>query len=167
GSRFEIWLPRATAAPMSAPDDAAFPTGKGETVMIVAHDVERILRDEEMLAALGYEPVGFTNADAALAACRADADRFDMTVIGNLGVAARALELAAALHATAPRLPIVLASKAAIEIGADALVTAGISDVVRWPIVAEEIAMALPRSPALPRPAKERRHRPALALPNR
>jgi signal transduction histidine kinase/FixJ family two-component response regulator len=166
GSRFEVWLPRATAAPMSAPDDAAFPSGKGETVMIVAHDVERILRDEEMLAALGYEPVGFTNADAALAACRADADRFDMTVIGNLGLAARALELAAALHATAPRLPIVLASKAAIEIGADALVAAGISDVVRWPIVAEEIAMAFAHSSALTQIEGRPQRRPTLARPD-
>jgi hypothetical protein len=37
----------------------------------------------------------------------------------------------------------VLATRAAIEIGADTLVSAGISDVVRWPIVAEEIAFAL------------------------
>jgi hypothetical protein len=43
----------------------------------------------------------------------------------------------------------VLATKAAIEIGADTLVAAGISDVVRWPIVAEEIAMALAHSSAM------------------
>jgi signal transduction histidine kinase len=148
GSRFEVWLPRAAAAPMPEPGDAAFPSGKGETVMLVAHDVERVLRDEETFAALGYEPVGFTNADAALAACRADADRFDIAVVGHFGLTARSLEFAAALHAAAPRLPIVLASKAAIEIGADTLVTAGISDVVPWPIVAEEIAMALANSSA-------------------
>jgi signal transduction histidine kinase len=161
GTRFEVWLPRATAAPASEPDDAGFPRGKGETVMLVAHDLECVLRDEDMLAALGYEPVGFANADAALAACRGNADRFDMAVIGHLGSAARSLELAAALHATAPRLPIVLASKAAIEMGADTLVTAGISDVVRWPIVAEEIAMALAHGSALTR----LEDRPMHALP--
>ena len=77
GSRFEVWLPRATV-PVSESGDAAFPSGKGETVLLVAHDAESVLRNEEMLAALGYEPVGFTNSDAALAACRADADRFDV-----------------------------------------------------------------------------------------
>jgi signal transduction histidine kinase len=166
GSRFEVWLPRAAAAPMSEAGEAAFRTGKGQTVMLVAHDAERVLRDEEMLAALGYEPVGFTNADAALAACRADPTRFDMAVVGHFGLAARSLELAAALHASAPRLPIVLASKAAIEIGADTLVRAGISDVVRWPIVAEEIAMALDGS--APTQADDRlRRQPLASLPAR
>lgn len=151
GSRFEIWLPRATAEP--APDSslAELPTGKGETVMLVAHDGELILRDEEMLAALGYEPVGFATARAAIDACRANPGRFDMAVIGDFGPVPRAIELAAALHAFAPRVPIVLATKAAIEIGADTLVAAGISDVVHWPIVAEEIAMALANSSALKR----------------
>jgi FixJ family two-component response regulator len=96
-----------------------------------------------MLAALGYEPVGFSKSDAAVTACRANPGRFDLVIVGDFGSAARALDLAASLHAAAPRLPIVLATRAAIEIGADRLVRAGISDVVRWPIVAEEIAFAL------------------------
>ncbi|WP_426419701.1 two-component system VirA-like sensor kinase [Bradyrhizobium genosp. A] len=164
GSRFEVWLPRATAEPASEAGGAAFPGGRGATVMLVAHDAEGVLRDEEMLAALGYEPVGFTNADAALAACRADADRFDMAVVGHFGPAARSLELAAALHAAAPRLPIVLASKAVIEIGADAVLTAGIADVVRWPIIAEELAMALADSAALTRPDGRLQRQPARAF---
>jgi Histidine kinase-, DNA gyrase B-, and HSP90-like ATPase len=165
GSRFEIWLPKATAAPTPERGNAAFPSGKGETVMLASHNSEHVLRDEEMLAALGYEPVGFTNADAALAACRADPDRFDIAVISHCGLTAWSLELAAALHATAPRLPIVLASKAAIEIGADTLVRAGISDVVHWPIVAEEIAMALAHSSAPARFEDRPQRRPPTVLP--
>jgi hypothetical protein len=44
GSRFEVWLPRATAVSISEPQDAAFPSGKGETVMLVARDREHVLR---------------------------------------------------------------------------------------------------------------------------
>jgi signal transduction histidine kinase len=167
GSRFEIWLPRATAVSISEPRDAAFPSGKGETVMLVARDSERVLGDEEMLAALGYEPVGFTNADAALTACRTYPNRFDVAVVGPFGLATRSLQLAAALHASAPRLPIVLASTAAIEIGADTLVRAGITDVVRWPIVAEEIAVALAHSSALTSLDDRLSRRPTAALPTR
>jgi CheY-like chemotaxis protein len=47
------------------------------------------------------------------------------------------------------RLPIVLATKSSEEIGADSLVIAGITDVVRWPIAAAEIAAALDRCSAL------------------
>jgi hypothetical protein len=39
-----------------------------------------------------------------------------------------------------------------MEIGADARVTAGICDVVRWPIIAEELAIAFAHSSALTRP---------------
>ncbi|HTO60834.1 MAG TPA: two-component system VirA-like sensor kinase [Bradyrhizobium sp.] len=144
GSRFEVWLPRTAAAEQLTETNAiSLPTGTGETIMLVAQDGERLLRDEEMLAALGYEPVGFSRSDAAIAACRASPGRFDMIIVGDFGSAARSLDLAASLHAVAPRLSIVLAIRAAIEIGADRLVSAGISDVVRWPMVTEEIAFAL------------------------
>jgi signal transduction histidine kinase len=163
GSRFEIWLPRASTAPMSEPGEAVLPTGRGQTILLVAKDDEGVLRDEEMLAALGYEPVGFASAEAALAACRTNEDRFDIIVVGHLGSAARTLELATALHATLPRVPIVLASKAAIEIGADTLVNAGIADVVRWPMVTEEIATALARAAVLKRLGNQPQGRPTLA----
>ena len=144
GSRFEVWLPcQATAEPVGEIDTSALPLGCGETVLIVASGNARLLRDEEMLAALGYEPVGFSSADAALAACRAAPERFDTVVVGCLGSVAASLELATALHAAVPRLRIVLASKSIEEIGADTLVAAGVTDVVHWPIIAPQIAAAL------------------------
>ena len=146
GSRFEVWLPcLATATPALEVDEPARPLGCGETVLIVAHDDARLLRDEEILAALGYEPVGFTAADAALAACRAAPERFDVLIVGHLGSVKSSLELAAALHKAAPHLPIVLATKSTEEIDADRLMFAGIVDVAHWPIVAAEIAAALNR----------------------
>src|SRR5208337_3776175 len=90
---------------------------------------------------------GFSSAGAALAACRAAPERFDSLIVGYLGSAAASLELAAALHAAVPRVPIVLASKSTEEIGADTLVAAGVADVVHWPIVASQIAAALHHGP--------------------
>jgi DNA-binding NtrC family response regulator len=119
------------------------PRGRGETVLLVAQDAEHVLRDEEMLAALGYEPVGFVDADAALGACRTRPDRFDAAIVGPQASTAATLALAAAMHAAAPRIPVVLATKATIEIDAETLANSGIFDVVRWPIRAEEIAVAL------------------------
>jgi hypothetical protein len=55
-----------------------------------------------------------------------------------------------------PHLPIVLATRATEEISADMLITAGISDVVRWPIIAEEIAAALAHGLSL-RETRQRR----------
>jgi CheY-like chemotaxis protein len=144
GSRFEVWLP-CLATPKPVPAVEARSLGSGETVLMYADDRAQLLRDEEMLAALGYEPVGFTSKELALAACRAEPARFDLLVVGHQGSPIASLELAAALHAAAPHLPIVLATKSTEEIGADTLMNAGIADVVHWPIVAAEIAAALDR----------------------
>jgi signal transduction histidine kinase/CheY-like chemotaxis protein len=151
GSRFEVWLP-CLATPAPELDSPVRPLGCGETVLLAANDSARLLRDEEMLAALGYEPVGFIGADMALAACRAAPERFDALVVGHLESTKSSLELAAALHEAAPYLPIVLATKSTEEIDADSLMVAGIADVVHWPIVAAEIAAALNRCSRLRRP---------------
>jgi signal transduction histidine kinase len=147
GSRFEVWLP-CIAVPAVTPDDGNvrnFSLGRGETVLVVDSAGERLLADEEMLAALGYEPVGFTRASDALAACRAGPKRFDALVVGHLAPANSALDLAAALHESLPDVPLLLATASADEIEADALVAAGISEVVHRPLISAEIASVLAR----------------------
>ncbi len=152
GSCFEVWLPCIAAAePVLEDEPQALPLGRGETVLVVDDDRARLLREEEMLAALGYEPVGFASAGDALAACRAAPGRFDALVVGHLGpTAMSALDLVAAFHTAVCRLPIVLATGSADEIGADALALAGIVEVVRRPLLSTEIAAALRRGLAVP-----------------
>jgi signal transduction histidine kinase len=147
GSCFEVWLPRiAVPTPVKDDQSSVFTFGRGETVLVIDEANERLLVDEEMLAALGYEPVGFTSACDALTACRAVPKRFDALVVGHLALANSALDLATALHETVPDVPVLLATASADEISADALVTAGISEVVHRPLISVEIALALARS---------------------
>jgi signal transduction histidine kinase/CheY-like chemotaxis protein len=144
GSCFETWLPcLGTSTPSE--EASALPFGHGETLLVVDDDHVRLLTDEEILAALGYEPVGFARAGAALAACRAAPARFDAVLVVDLMRAASAVELAAQLREIAPDLPILLATASTEEISADALVAAGISEVVRRPLVSFEVAAALKR----------------------
>jgi CheY-like chemotaxis protein len=146
GSRFEVWLPRITAAAPAPRDEVpTFRLGRGETVMVVEDASERLLADEEMLAALGYEPVGFRRADDALVACRANPKRFDALLVGRLASARSALDLATALHEIVPDVPILLATASADHIGADPLMAAGITEVVHRPLVSDELASALAR----------------------
>jgi CheY-like chemotaxis protein len=127
------------------PIPPALQLGQGETVLVIDDASERLLAEEEVLAALGYEAVGFTGAAAALAACRASPARFDVLLVGYIAPAKSALDLAAALHEIAPNLPIVLATASADEISAETLLTAGISEVVHRPLISAEIAEALAR----------------------
>jgi signal transduction histidine kinase/CheY-like chemotaxis protein len=142
GSRFEVWLPALVDGTAAA--TRGLPFGRGETVLIV--ESERLLRDEEMLAALGYEPVGFERADDAIAACHSAPARFDAVVIGHTAADVNDLEVARVLHGLMPRQPIVLASASTIDVSVDELAQAGISEVLRRPLVSTELAAALARS---------------------
>jgi CheY-like chemotaxis protein len=146
GSRFEAWLP-CSAAPKSLAGEAepVLPLGRGETLLVLDNDRAQLTRAEETMAALGYEPVGFTGPGEALAACRAAPDRFDVAVLDQLATLGATLDLAAALHKIAPDLPILLATTSADEIDAEVLMAVGISEVVRRPFMSIEIAAALSR----------------------
>ena len=83
GSRFEAWLPAAAVDSTAVVGPAMLPLGRGETVLVVESERERLLHDEEMLAALGYEPVGFERPADAIAACRSAPDRFDIILVSH------------------------------------------------------------------------------------
>ncbi len=145
GSRFEVWLPCMQAASVPDPPTLEITTGRGETLLLVDDDAERLLRDEEILAALGYEPVGFTAAADALAACKSRPERFDAAVVVLCDRDAEALEFATVLRALAPDLPIVFAAGTADDIVADNLAAVGVSEIIHRPLNSAEIASALMR----------------------
>ena len=82
--------------------------GTGETVLIVDDEEDLVSLGEEMLAALGYEPVGYAAGEAALAAFRSDPDRFDLALLDEVMPGTTGSELAAVLNTARPDLPIVL-----------------------------------------------------------
>jgi CheY-like chemotaxis protein len=106
------------------------PLGRGETVLVVERERERLLRDEEMLAALGYEPVGFVSAADAITACRDSPGRFDAVVVSDGASDLDGLHLARALHEFIPRQPILFATTPTVDVNPDALAEAGISEVL-------------------------------------
>ncbi|HET8973498.1 MAG TPA: two-component system VirA-like sensor kinase [Pseudolabrys sp.] len=145
GSRFEAWLPAVAADSSAVVGPAVLPLGRGETVLVVESERERLLYSEEMLAALGYEPVGFECLADAIAACRSAPDRFDIILVSNASQTSVGLDLTRALHEAAPRQPILLATSSTIDVGVNALADAGISDVLRRPLASTELAAALTR----------------------
>lgn len=145
GSRFEVWLPAVAADITAADGPSALPLGRGETVLIVESERDRLLRDEEKLAALGYEPVGFEFATDAVEACRSESARFDIILIGHASRPEGGVELARALHEVSPLQPVLLAVASAADVSVDVLTEAGISEVLRWPLDNTELAAALAR----------------------
>jgi signal transduction histidine kinase len=148
GSRFEAWLPAAASreqAATTAEETSPPQLGKGETVLVLHDERDRLLGDEETVAALGYEPVGFERSTDAVAAVRAERARFDAILISEASVAA-ALDLSRALHLLAPRTPILLAMRSPVDVELDALMRAGVADVVRRPLNSADLAIAFSRA---------------------
>jgi signal transduction histidine kinase len=146
GTRFDIWLPSCPSNESISVQHASGITGRGvgETVLVLEADRGRLLRYEEILAALGYEPVGFTGPHEAAHACSERA-RFDAALVCNQSGGTFALEFATVLHDIAPNLPIILATPSTRDLDAPMLAASGISEVVHHPLMSVELAGALSR----------------------
>ncbi|MBR0709833.1 two-component system VirA-like sensor kinase [Bradyrhizobium liaoningense] len=147
GTRFDVWLPSGEPDEPQLPSHGSDPAllGAGETVLVIDTDRRRLLRYEEILAALGYEPVGFTRLAEAIAACRAAHARFDAALVCHLP-GGSSLDVAAALHDAAPDLPIILAAPSTRDLAMPSLETSGITELVHHPLVSAELAGVLARS---------------------
>jgi CheY-like chemotaxis protein len=111
GSRFTVYLPlRAHVAAPRAPTRGLPAAGQGQVVLLVDDEEPLVRLGEETLAELGYEPVGFASSTAALAALRAEPQRFDLLLSDEAMPGLTGSELARAARALRPDLPIVLMS---------------------------------------------------------
>ncbi len=141
GSRFDVWLPCLDSGSLGM--NPLLPFGQGETVLLVECDARQRLRDEEILAALGYEPVGYSVAADACAACEASPQRFDLILVAHPTAVPEILELSTRLRQLVPGVPILLATFLPDAIGAAELMQAGVTDLVPWPIAAGETLATL------------------------
>jgi CheY-like chemotaxis protein len=148
GTRFDVWLPTNTSRPevprLEAQDTAV--RGNGEVVLVLEVDRTRLLRHEEILAALGYEPAGFTQPAEARDACHSEPTRFDAALLcAHQHNMTACLEHAAMLQTCIPGLPVILATRYAGEWSAPALAEAGIAEIIHQPLSSVELAGALAR----------------------
>jgi PAS domain S-box-containing protein len=146
GTRFEIWLPVKGEVEVRAEPARNVPRGHGESVMIVDDEQSLVELAEEVVAGLGYEPVGFVSSDAALDAYRAEPDRFDVVLTDEMMPQLAGTELAAQIRLLRPALPILLMSGRASEALVARAEEVGIKEVLRKPLHAREIAEALARA---------------------
>ena len=137
GTKVEIWLPEAS--PLHGAESTS------GTVLVLGIDRDSIQRDEDLLAALGYEPVGFTDAGAALRALRDEANRFDVVIVDQRTFKQGSGEFVRSLRTILPRgRPLVLASSEDERDPAfDAI---GVSAVLKRPWRSTAVAVALARA---------------------
>jgi signal transduction histidine kinase/ActR/RegA family two-component response regulator len=146
GTRFDIWLPVAgEAATPSLEPPENLPHGRGETLMIVDDERPLVELAEEVLAGLGYEPVGFVSSRVALDAFRAAPDRFDAVVTDESMPDLIGTELVRQIRSLRPSLPTILMSGHGDPRLASRASEIGVDEVLRKPLHGREIAEALAR----------------------
>jgi signal transduction histidine kinase/ActR/RegA family two-component response regulator len=156
GTLVSVWLPvHGTAARVLPTLEGDWPRGEGQVVMLVDDEPALLELAEEVLAGLGYEPVGFATAEAALQAFETDPARFDAVITDEMLPGLSGSALALRLRAMAAELPLVLMSgrvDAALEERARA---AGIGALLHKPLALGDLADCLARllGPPSDRPA--------------
>jgi len=128
GSQFAVWLPIGPAD--HSGQTTGLPTrGSGETILLINEDQDRLEDDEEMLAALGYEPLGASLLAEGLDLKVADAV---LLIDYSLGPSRQNGRWASAVSGN---LPVIIASAHLRDNGP--------RDVIAYPLRPQELAHAL------------------------
>jgi CheY-like chemotaxis protein len=146
GTTFTIWLPIAGEAVVPSAEIATeFPQGHGQTVLIVDDERPLVALAEEMLAELGYEPIGFSSSRAALEAFREAPQRFDIVLTDETMPEVVGTDLAREIRVLRPDIPIVLMSGYSGTQLHQRAQAVGIREVLRKPLQSKDIAECLGR----------------------
>jgi PAS domain S-box-containing protein len=146
GTTFEIWLPiRGESDDSSAEPARELPRGFGAVIMIVDDEPALVALAEEMLAELGYEPVGFNSSFAALRAFRDDPERFDLILTDEAMPDLVGTEFAREIRQVAPAIPIVFMSGYGGSQLVQRAAATGIKEVLRKPLQRRDLAESLAR----------------------
>jgi signal transduction histidine kinase len=144
---FEAYFPQVEGEPVEADrlSDAQARRGHGETILFVDDEKPLVWLGEEILAVIGYEPVGFDTGFAALAAVRADPNRFDLVLADEIMPEMTGTELARALRQIRPDLPVVLMTGYGGPMRPDRLQSAAVRDVLQKPLSSAALSICLAR----------------------
>lgn len=144
GTQVSVWLPVAVeSAAVLAEDEGDWPRGAGQVVMIVDDERPLVEFGEELLARLGYSPLGFDSSQAAMSAFLEDPSNFDALLTDESMPGLTGSELARAVLARRPDLPVIMMSGHVIAGLEDRARKAGICKLLHKPLAARDLAQSL------------------------
>jgi signal transduction histidine kinase/ActR/RegA family two-component response regulator len=143
GTVFTVYLPLTDAEPSQEPLPPQVPLGAGQTILVVDDEESLVHLAEEVLASLGYEPVGCVGAAQALKVFSASAQRFDAVVTDAIMPEMSGPQLIAELRRAHPQLPcILLSGYGGPDLQAEAQAVGAVA-VLSKPLAAAELAQCL------------------------
>jgi two-component system NtrC family sensor kinase len=143
GSTFTVYLPSRTTVAARASVEHPVPKGKGQIILLIDDEEALVRLGEEMIAKLGYEPVGFTSSAAALEKFRAAPEWFDAVLSDEAMPEITGSELANEIRKIRSDIPIVLMSGFVSPALAARAQDAGVFEVLAKPLLSHDIARSL------------------------
>lgn len=143
GSRFEIFLPVSSGSEAADAFEAPMPAGGNEHILFVDDEEMIVEMMESMLPALGYKVTCFTNSHAALAAFKASPGSFDLLISDLSMPQMDGDQLAEAVKAFAPDLPIIIITGNNDTFGQDRIDKLNIANMMRKPIRQSDLDIAI------------------------
>jgi signal transduction histidine kinase len=117
--------------------------GTGQTLLVIDDEPALVAMTQEMLEAIGYTTLGFTDPNLALEALRAEPLRFAAVVTDEMMPGLTGIQLTEALHQFAPHKPVLLVSGYGGALLAQRAAVAGVSRVMSKPLQRTELARTL------------------------
>jgi signal transduction histidine kinase len=150
GTTMSVYWPQVepASAGTSAPR-ATQPVGAGQAVLIVDDEPELVRLAEEIVASLGYEAIGFSDATAAIDSFRRAPARFDAVLTDERMPALQGTTLARMIHDLRADIPILLVTGHRERQTDARAVRAGIIEVLDKPLRAGDLREALGRAFAM------------------
>lgn len=143
GTSITVWLPNSSDAPTRPQQAEPIAKGAGETILYVSIDDGKRIWGEDLLAALGYEPVGAASVEQALTMVRANRQRFDAIIVGGEDPTIELRDFFGSMRSLAPAIPRILAVKHPERQSPRALLKAEITAVLQFPLNPREIGSVL------------------------
>jgi CheY-like chemotaxis protein len=145
GTTFQLYFPEVVGAVESSASLPQIPaaSGKGQHLLYLDDEEALVILTTRILERLGYTVSGFTQAQQALDAFRADPDRFDLAVTDFNMPGASGLDIAKALMAIRPDISVVLISGYVTDDLKDRASRLGIRQVIYKPNSVNELCEAV------------------------
>jgi CheY-like chemotaxis protein len=155
GTTFSLYFAAAEAPERrAAPEDVTptlLPAPGGHNVLYLDDEESLVFLVTRMLERLGYRVSGYTRAEEALAAVRADPGQFDLVVTDLNMPGMSGLDVARELARLRPDLPVVLASGYITEELRAQAPQAGVRQLIYKPSTVEELCAAVQRLAGAPK----------------
>ena len=146
GTRFTVYLPRAGNAPDEPINKVpSAPAGQGQQILLVDDEQSLLELTTDTLRELGYQPIGFGSAPAALKAFRADPDAFDILITDQCMPGGTGDGLIREIRRMRPLIPVILVSGYVSDSAVSRPDIARIDEILIKPLRANTLAASLAR----------------------